>query len=337
MTVETSGASVEAAESTPAPLSAEDQAAISGGEFSEEEIAQLRGEPKAGEKEQAAGEGGEKAPQEAQDGAEKSERPDSRTVPIQALHEARSELKTLREEVGKFKEWQNAIAQRLIEQRAQQERAEQEELNRIPDVNQDPLAKIEWTAQQIQEMQRRDQEREAQQRQYYEQQQAIRQTVAHADEVVNEAIRQDPVVADAMLFATQALREEVLRLKGRNGWTTEQAEAAYRDAVYNYAASAPSTPEEMREHVFRNARYWGWTPQQQATQQSDAGKGPTDAIQKLEKLQGAVNASKTLSGGGAANGGEMTLADLEGMSGEELERFASANPDLFDKIAGFKK
>lgn len=337
MTVETNGASVEAAESTPAPLSAEDEAAISGGEFTEEEIAQLRGQPdKKEEAEATPGEGAEEAPKAAQEGAEKSDKPESRTVPIQALHEARSELKTLREEIGKFKEWQNAIAQRLIEQRSQQERAEQEAQNQIPDENQDPIAALNWTKHQLMEMQRREEERAQHQQQAYQQQQHIRQTVERADTVVNEAIRQDPVVADAMLFATQALREEVLRLKSRNAWTHEQAEAAYREAVYNYAVSAPSTPEEMREHVFRNARYWGWTPQQQAAQ-SDAAKGPTDAIQKLERLQSAVNASKTLSGGGAANGGEMTLADLEGMTGEELERFASANPDLFDKIAGFKK
>lgn len=316
--------------------------------------------------------GGQKPPVQTQKktGEEEDEddlggvQPDGeRRVPLAALKETRRALKELRERNQQNEALLEQVRQRIAQSRQQRQEPPADPLaglkelvGKRPNKEDDPMAFLDWSEKTISalfehitgthqkqtetEQKQQQEQSEAQQREQY-----IADVVDAADQSLGGAIELDASVAEAYEFASQAVAEELQK----NGLTGPKLQAAYRQALFNYAVNAPRDPERMREYVFRNARYWGWTPGAGGQKQpNDGGKNGNgtgvnrapngqfqkkDAVEQINSLKKVADAAKTLSGGGNNAGEDGLDTDiLRTMSGAEVEELAETNPELLDKL-----
>ena len=276
----------------------------------------------------------EKPAEPAEKPAGEEKEPDGRTVPLEALHEARAELKALREEQEKMQQWRDGLVNRIQEARQQQEalrlqaeRAEQaRQQEAAPDENEDPLAAIAWLKQQLlkereelDQFRNQTQEQRQQQEQATRQQQQVSEMLREADAVIGELSEKNPVVGEAVEFAGKAIRQELAQ--SNPGMTSPQLDAAVEQAMINYVYNAPTDPAMLETYIMRNARYWGFEPKPQEQPQAQ----PQDQLRRMER---ASAASKTLSGSGDG-ATDLSVANIEAMSEEEL---LALPDDVLDRL-----
>lgn len=301
-------------------------------DFTEEELEQIA-ELKEGSGDDSgeSGEDGESGEGGGEvDGGDREGKPPPGFVSINALHEARQQLKELKEEIGPLKQFKDQLALRLLEARKGKPEEKQEE---IPDENKDPVGTIAWlkaNAQRLEaELKARDnqtkEEREKAEKAAQQQEVESKRTeyvLETANTLLEKAVAKNPVVQEAFEAGVNGLR---MALEKR-GVPAHQMETELNTAVYQYAFNAPNDPDEFAEYVQANARYFGWMPGGKAN-----GKTQGSAVEKISRLKKAQAASKTLGDGGG--GGELSLTDMANMSAEELEDLAINHPELFEAAA----
>lgn len=338
-----------------------EELASDGAEFSEEEMSSLRGltmgddgdltgaDPD-GDPEDAAAENvlntlrkktqGEQAEKKTKTAEEEAAAGDQRQVPLQALHAARNEIRTMREEVAALTEFRQSVMQKVeANRKAQFDQRPlahlEEHLGPRPDPEEDPVGATVWNSKAMelearmraqQDEQTQQQQQEAQRRQQEEQQQnaQLGQVIEQADNVLISAIEADTSVKEAFDFAVNAI---TYRFQSQ-GLSGDQLEMAVKRATFMYAKDAPKDQKGMIEYAKANARYWGWVDPAlnggRRTQQ-----GGQDAAARLAALRRTSVAGKTLSGGGQTGDGFPEVDELNGLSGADLEALM-AN----DKYAG---
>lgn len=275
-----------------------------------------------------------------------------------ALREAREQiaaLRTEREADKQFLDQMRAAIAQGRQRREQQQQEEQDPLARImagrPDADQDPFAALQWSQNAVVQLvqhihaeraaaaERAQQgEQQTQQQQQHEAQ--VNAAIDRADTVLTAAVKMAPDVADAYEFASQAVAQKLQK----SGLQGAQLQAAFKNALINYAANAPSDPNDMREYVYANARYWGWGPGMKAGGSTDVRPAndntrrdpktgqfmaPADLVRNAAERS---KAAATLSGGGNDIGANDDPDVLKTMSGEEIEAFIEANPELANKL-----
>ena len=316
-----------------------------GAEFTEAELAELRGEgddegPPAGVGADANAEAD--ALVQHMEGTEGAPPAEGRTVSLAALHEARAENKEIKAELAKMKQFQEDLVQRARQAavaRQEQEAQAAKEADPPPDPNMDPVASAAWTQRQEIARQQREEQQQAAYRQQQEQAAAQHQAAQEADAVVTRAdnaltaaAEADPNVTEAFNFASEAVTK---RLE-QQGYSGENLQRARQEIIYKYARDAPTDPAQMREYAFANARYWGWQqPQAPApnARRSDPAALAASASEKIANLQAGQRSAATLSGGGSSDGsGDPTLDEILALPGEELEALISKHPDLVDRL-----
>lgn len=284
-----------------------------------------------------------KQPDKKDQGADDSRPEPAGYVKLAALHEARQENRELRQRLDKITADQSAFQQKLVERLAEVRAGKKpgEQLDEPPDENKDPVGAIAWLKKQNQDLIDRINGKEQKETEAVESQQKEQQyqqyVINTADEILTTVVKEDPTLQDAFTFAQQAVIQE-LQSKGYRG---RELEAAYQRVLVGYAESAPNEPKAFAEYVRRNARYWGWDgkplpkegQKQPDGKKTNGGGEQLTPAQKLALLKKGTERSKSLQGGGHGTGGELNVDDLAEMSGEEIEKLAETNPELFEAAA----
>jgi hypothetical protein len=236
-------------------------------------------------------------------------------VPLRALHEARDKLKTRDAELGELRQIQNRIAEKLAEHRSQPE----PEVQPL-DVNEDPLGYISQIGKTVEEMRAQSQQTAEQQQkaavQYNAEQQTINGFVGYRETLVKD----DPETAAALDYAITK-QGEAYRASGLLGYDLNNAMRQEIIRQANISASLP--PEMRREHILGTARYFGYNKEPEPA---------NPAKEQIDKLAAVQAATKTLSGGGASANPDITLDDVDNMSGAELDQLALSDPEFFARL-----
>lgn len=321
--------------STPAEVTDElDLEGVDNEDFTEDELAEIE-KLKAGDDD--PGDGGDND-DDGEPGGDNDDEPGDDTKPpagfvsINALHEARSLIKELKEEIAPLKQFKDTLTQRLLENRGKKPEEQQEE---IPDENKDPVGAIAWLKNHTKKLEeqlaardnRTKEEREKADRDRQEAEISAKRTefvLETANSLLEKAVAKSPDVQEAFEAGIQGLKATL----ERKGFKGQELEKALNQSVYQYAFNAPNNPDEFAEYVRANARYFGWNLTQP---KKDDLKNEETAAQKISRLKKAKAASRTLGDGGGGN--EIGLADLANMSAEELEELAVEHPELFEAAA----
>ena len=118
--------------------------------------------------------------------------------------------------------------------------------------------------------------------------------------------------------------EKTIAAYEQKGYAGNALREAIKSEIVKFRATAPSDPDELKQLVLANARFWDYQPEKPKTEQT--------APEEIAKIAAAQAASKTLPGGGTANSGEITLEDVEAMSGAELDALALKDPEFFARL-----
>ncbi len=235
-------------------------------------------------------------------------------VPLKALQEARAKLKGKESEIGELHNWQAKLAEKLVDLRSQPE-PEQQPI----DPAEDPMGYIEDIGKQVQDMRAESQQGAEEQHQAQarinQENQVLGGFIGYRDKLVSG----DPETAKALDFAIEK-QGESFRENGLHGPALNNA---MRQEIIRQASIVGALPEEARkQHILGTARYFGFRPGE---------KEPAKANEQIDKLAAIQDATKTLSGGGAA-GAEMTLDDVANMTGAELDAIALKDPEFFARL-----
>ena len=251
-------------------------------------------------------------------------------VPLGALKEARETIKGLRNELGQYRSWQQQIADKLADQRAQGSSQQDQDAPAIPNEDDDPIGALKYLKEQLQRREQQEEQARQQEQQRTQEQQQFQQMFNAVDTEFSAAAQQDPSVNEAYEFARESYGRELDAL----GYAPQQKEQQLLNFVYgfaqNYAQVAAARGVSIGDYVKAIAGSRGWQ-QTKLQGQGEQGKVAETADDKINRQKQAMEAGKTLSGGGAGNG-ETTIQDLANMSGEELEKLAASDPELFAKF-----
>lgn len=288
---------------------------------------------------------------------EAGEKPPRGFVSIKALQATRSELQALKRrveeqerdpnsELSRLRAFRDNVAQRLLAKEGGGK--DEPKKPAIPDPIKDPIGASQWAIEQVQAMKEASEKKatdDAEARRNAEAASRREEAIINAaDDMLNQAATSDKSVGEAFEFAANAI---VAKLQKR-GLAGDALRRAFRSAVIQYSASAPTDPAEFKEYVFANARYWGWSPGANngaaanggGSQQERAAENErtvSEAEKRVKALAEAANKNKSLRGSKSSGGNaELSLDDLAALSGEELEKLASDHPALFEKVTGIK-
>lgn len=241
-------------------------------------------------------------------------------VPHQALHAER--LK------------RQEIERQLNEQRQQFARFEQRmaELNEViapkqapPDPVQDPIAALQYTQQQLADMQKA--QVEVQQRQMAEQQQQalIGQVEGAYKQSWQAKLSESPDTANAYKAFVSAL-DGHFQLRGVQDPSQRQALIVEEERAIAYAALQQGI--DPAEAVIKQAAFYGYRP--------EAAKPAVDPAKALENKQKGLAAARSLStASGASSDGALTPQRIAEMSSEEFAALKSKlSPSKFAKLMG---
>jgi hypothetical protein len=241
-------------------------------------------------------------------------------VPIQALHQARNEIKQQRERLQQLEQFAQAVQQRL-------QKPEQPEQQPEPEkpFEEDPIA---WAHR----MEQRERQRAAEAHQQAEQQQQTQQARAQED-VVLENVAQfrqsaEPETASAIDAIMKGNMEYIDKMIERGEAHPSQRGEILRQSVLQFAYQAPQDMNDVKDYVLRHAAFWGYRP--------EVKSNTDDGVEKLARMSKAQSAAKTLSGGGTGGDAakELSVADLEKMTGGDLDNLALDDIEALEEALG---
>ncbi len=242
----------------------------------------------------------EPAPQAAPEAEKPKEEPKADTrpphgyVPLAALHEARAQMKAMRDEVEAMRK-ANAP--------------------KPPDVDQDPVEFLKYTAKDIAEV-KQWREQQEQQRQHAEaQQQFIGAYKASAEEFTSKT----PEFKDAYKYLIQSRDQELATLgymdpRQRHEMIVQDEAQIVALAMQNGANPAERLYEVAKMRGFKKAE-------------------PKNDAQKLDTIQRGQQAAKSLGAVSGGAEGELTLTQIAEMSEDEI---AKVDPEKLRKAMGGK-
>lgn len=211
-----------------------------------------------------------------------------RFVPHQALHAEREEHKKTRAELNEIRERQARLDERWqMLTKSQQEAEKPKEV--VPDPNEDPIAAMEWTYNQL----RARQEQEAKQQQEFEQrtqqEQQVQQVVSYVEQNYNDTVRTDPEVEAAYQAAFRSYAQEFQHL----GYQGKALQQVMEQQLLNFQWSAAQQMQQgvpIGDFIKNIAKTRGW--QAKAPETVDPGK--LELNEKLDGIAKAIDASKTI-------------------------------------------
>lgn len=243
---------------------------------------------------------------EKQEPAEEQQ-PDSRTVPLAALHEERQRRKELQQELARDRE-ERARRDAILEQRLAA--LTQQFQPQPPAFEENPAEhlrhgqqQLQQTVQQIAEANRIQQEQQAQQ-------QAIQRLAGIAAQHEQAFVQQAPDYGDAVTFLRN---QRVAELMADGAQQHEAVDMAAKEFLH-LALTRAQQGQNPAEVAYKLAKARGYTSKPAAP----------SAAEKIASQQKGVAAARTLGSGGPANNGP-TLEALASMSDEEFAEATKGN------------
>lgn len=240
-----------------------------------------------------------------------------KTVPHGAFHEERQRRKQA-EEKARGLELENAKAIARLEALLQSNQPKDEPAPQPPKVEEDIFGAVDYQGRKIETVEQRL-ERFEKAEQEAAQQRQIQAATAAAEQ---EFIRDNPDLLDAVNHLRAARSAELQVF----GFTAEQAIQKIYQEERVLAAQALQRNQNPAALVYNWALQRGYSKKAPEAPREDPAK-------KLETLEAAQAANKTLSSaGGTAASGAITAMDLLKMSDGEFAAFRKSNPAKFRRI-----
>lgn len=274
---------------------------------------------------------------EGKQGQQKDEK--GRYVPHQALHAEREEHKKTRAELQELKEFRARMEERwrLFEQAQQAQKGGGEEQEEAPpDPNEDIFAFSRWQAKQLEKLNAKVAQREQQERQYQEQAQQEQQIWGLWQSDAQRYAKENPDFPNAAKWLAETRDRQLQALSIANPhFSDPRARSAQIDAeLKQIVVAAAQRGMSPSEAVYEIALSYGYTRQEAEA----AAKGADNEVaEKLQRLEKAQTASKTVGkASGRSGGDEITPETLAAMSEEDFSRWLSVpeNARRFERMMG---
>lgn len=217
----------------------------------------------------------------------KPEEPGKKTVPLEALHEAREEAKRLRDEFNQYKGTTETRMRQLTERFT----APQEKPAPEPTLEQDPIAVVRQQGETIRQLQTREQARDMESR-----------FVAQINGAVEQFKQQTPDYNDAYSYARQHRAAE-LKAMGYADERIPQQILADEASIGYQALQAGRNPGEVIYSIAKARGYQGRAAPVVEQQTAPIQNGR----QRLETIDRGQQAAQSLGSGGTAVETELTL------------------------------
>jgi len=252
-------------------------------------------------------------------------------VPIQALREARNELKETQKRLKEFESFQREIAAKLLAER--QAQAEPESDN-PPNPDENPFQTLKWVQQQLVKQQEQAKQQEQLTLQQQQEEQRLNEFRMDVAREFDEAAAEDEDLQESFQYLQGFFKHEYDTVYARTGIPFEKYQA---DTILNHSIFARNSGVTIAEYVRNLAVARGWSPgvlRNNAAAVAAASKGPTPATERIEKIAQAQDRNASLGKSSGTDGGEISLETLSKMSGSQLEKFVAKHPDLIHKLTG---
>jgi hypothetical protein len=261
-------------------------------------------------------------PADPQKPADPAKPEDPKMVDVRAVQEARAEAREAKQRAAVLEQrWNDFIA---FQQQPQ--RQPEPEAPTVPGPD-DPMGRLNWTAEQIIAIQEQQQRTATEQAQAQRQEQAYKETEAAIVADYNAAAATDPTIAQAYSALRESQGRELLAL----GYSIPQAQAELARIERENVMYVAQRGISIADHIKGLAAARGWRPA--AAQQQPAPAAKTD----LAAVAAAQQRHQSLSD---APGGE-TIAPLDAkalakMSDKEFKAWMSkkGNEQKFDEMMG---
>lgn len=229
---------------------------------------------------------------------------ETKSVPLSALHEERERRKELKAELENVRRQQMEMEAQL----RQYMTAVTPKEENVPDPDTDPLGALSYNLQKINERQAQIEEWRAKQTQIEQQTQYEAQLRQRAAAVAQEYTKANPAFPDAYAFVQKSRIEELQAL----GYNQDQAAAIYLDNEKAIVEKALQEGANPAERIYKLAQVRGFRP----------GTAEQPTQQKIKQIDEGLKASKSLSGGGAAQQyslDNISAVDLASLSDKEFD------------------
>lgn len=261
------------------------------------------------QKETSSGEEKTQAPEAATPPAPEPKQEKEKTVPLAALHQARMEIKEIRERNAKMEQ----MFQKLVEQKQQAEQPQ------IPAVDVDPLAHFSMRNQQleqsIQKLTQTQQQWEQQQAQQAQETQFQRQITA----LESEFKRSNPDYDDATIY----LKTQIANDLQERGASNEEIHASINSQMRTMviqASNAGINPAQLAYYMAQAKGYKSKTAAPPQNIESTQQELAQESAAKIAQINKGQQAAKSLSSTGGKSKPELTLEAMAEMDDAELEK-----------------
>lgn len=232
------------------------------------------------------------------------EQKQEKTVPLAALHQARSEIKEMREKYAKMEQ----VFQRFAQM---QEHAEQPKL---PSLEENPVAYFEARNQQLEQTihQLKETQQQFEARQAQEAQEAQFRYAVQA--VESEFAKANPDYADAIYHLRSQIYQDALN----RGATPQEAEASLMQQMHVMIINAAQVGINPAKMVYHMAQVRGFKSKQAEPQRQE--QHAQSSAEKIASINKGQAAAKSLSSTGGKGKAELTLEAMAEMDDDELAK-----------------
>lgn len=267
--------------------------------------------------------GDEREPEKAEEPAPEKPTEDPKMVDVRAVQEARAEAREARQRAAVLEQrWNDFLAAQQAPKQAEPERPA------IPPAD-DPMARLNWTAEQIAAMQEQQRQSAAEQARYQQEEAQYQEAFQRVDADYVRAKQADPTLDEAYNALRKSQGEELLAL----GYTIPQARQELDRMERQHVMYVTQRGISIAEHIKNLATVRGWRPAQAAIAQ----QAPTAPKTDLAAVAAAQQRHQSLSD---APGGEgiapLDAKALAKMSDKDFKAWMSkkGNEEKFDAIMG---
>lgn len=257
--------------------------------------------------------------------AKEPEKPaeDPKMVDVRAVQEARAEAREARQRAAVLEQrWNDFLASQQQPKQAEPEKPS------IPPAD-DPMARLNWTAEQIAAIQEQQRQATAEQLKQQQEEAAYQEAFARVDADYVRAKQADPTLDEAYNALRKSQGEELLAL----GYTIPQAKAELDRIERQHVLYVTQRGIPIADHIKQLATVRGWRPAQAAPAAQAAPTPKTDLAAVAAAQQRHQSLSDAPGGEGVA---PLDAKALAKMSDKEFKAWMSkkGNEEKFDQIMG---
>jgi hypothetical protein len=239
------------------------------------------------------------------------QQPDSRTVPLAALHEERARRKEMQAEMARDRE-ERARRDQILEQRLNT-LTQQREQAQMPSFEENPAEHLRHGQQQLQQTVQQIADANRAQDQHRQQMAIVQHLAGVVQQHEAAFVQATPDYQDAVTYLRN---QRAAELMADGADEARAAQQAYQELV-QLALSRAQNSQNPAEAAYKIATARGY-------RKAEAPQQQPSAAEKLQNQQRGVAASRSLGGGGASSN-KLSLENLASMTDEEFAEATAGN------------